>query len=261
MIISGQVRTILANGSENWADIPSVGDSKWLSANLDEEGISHWYINEVSGNDKNIGTSDHPVKTYTEIQRRWGWYKAPVPQSVVIHQLSSLTTPGFLSIFLTTPGTTVTIIATPTNSIIDTVAEWQMLSHGAYGGTNPTPSMLTLTTNTTASMTGTRLRFPIPDGGTAYSQFGTSNPTWGGSLGATSCSCVVPRKTTTNLFTSNVPRYTPLVGQNVYIETLATIPSLSIDIESNENHSLDSSIPRTLILDGINVTDSVDNTT
>jgi hypothetical protein len=230
----------------DWKRDVGTSSPTWLTQNT-------WYVSS-SGNDENDGyTSITPIKTTNEIRRRWGGGRAKLSNSVTIYQLTSLTDPMVFDVEFTLPRLTLSIIATPTSSTTDTIASWIPLTHGVYPGTPAAPSILTLTTNNTSTMSGTRLRFPT---GTtdAYSSFGTSNPTWGGS-GAKTCSCTVPRSASGASGVLAPSLYVPIAGHQVFIETLPTIPSLCINIIGDSLGSDLSNITQSLYLNGLHVTD------
>jgi hypothetical protein len=214
--------TVLAGIGGDWHTLEGTSDQKWLSQ-------TGWYIDSVTGDDENNGTTLAPLKTAEEIQRRWGSNPfISVPITVTV--LSSVVGNIFLKGTGVNNAASITIQGTAVPILSDTISAFTPFSHGVYEVSDPTPTVLTITSVTDFTQyLGKRVR-----SGTLLSWLDIVNPT---GLGVSTASSS-PWGSMGSGGSQNFTQGNPTVGNQCTIEDLTVIDSIRIDWVGAEGSSV-----------------------
>ncbi len=187
--------------------------------------VADWYLDGTVGNDANNGTTAlTPLRTGAELMRRLGPY-ALWGQSVTVHVLANgMTDALILKGAMLVAGTQLTAIGVPTQLVTDVVSAYSAVNHA-------TPIATNLTGTAIADWTpyvNTRVRVTAGPREGVVSWVATASPA---GVGLNVARITVPVRR--DLVSTSFPTITDVmaVGDSIALETLPTIPSISIVVD------------------------------
>jgi hypothetical protein len=207
--------------------VPAFTSALLVAAYAAAWAVTDWYIDQTTGNDTNDGvTISTPIKTGAELQRRLGSF-ALWSSSVTIHVgANGMSDPLVLRGTLETMGTHLDVVGTPTQ-IADagTVLTLTDIDH-------PNAKAPQITTSLVADWTAyqwKRLRVPSGTHVDTVTWVAKANPAGAGVSTARVSKFVRlnPASLTSNFITGGSAI---AVGDALVVESLPTIPSISIDV-------------------------------
>lgn len=194
-----------------WQTVVSTSEQRW------QEQTS-WYVDAINGDDEHPGTVQAaPIKTTEEIQRRWG----VSPRIVVDVTVTLLTDIDHVFLSCEAASGSLTIRGTPVAIVTSTLASFAAFSHGVYGVSPPTPTVIEITGVADATpYLGLRVR-----SGVKLAWIDIANPTGAGLLTMSTC----PWGTMSQDAAQSYSQTNPVVGDAAIIETLTAVQDINLN--------------------------------